>query len=184
MLQIDTSTFPIRETNRLVLRPLTLDDAETILFLRSDWRTIQFLDRDPMRSIQEAREQIMQLNNGFLNSDCIIWGIELKASKALIGTIAYHRLDKPHYRAEMGYMLHPDYWRKGYMSEALKVVIDYGFNDMHCHTLEAQVNPHNEASIQILHKFNFVREAYFKENYLYNGRFLDSAVYTLHAPKA
>jgi ribosomal-protein-alanine N-acetyltransferase len=182
MLQLDTTEFPILDTPRVILRPLTLEDADTILFLRSDIRTIQYLDRDPMRSILEAREHIAFLNAGFLNSDCIIWGIELKATGKLIGTIAYHRLDKPHYRAELGYMIHPDYWRKGYMSEVLKMVIDYGFQAMRCHTLEAQVNPHNMASIQILQKFNFVREAYFKENYLYNGQFLDSAVYTLHAP--
>ena len=183
MLQFNSTEFPILETPRIILRPLTLEDAETILFLRSDIRTIQYLDRDPMRSVLEAREHIAFLNVGFLNSDCIIWGITLKTTGALIGTVAYHRLDKPHYRAEMGYMIHPDYWRKGFMSEVLKVVIEYGFQVMHCHTLEAQVNPNNVASIQILQKFNFVREAYFKENYLYNGQFLDSAVYTLHAPK-
>ena len=184
MLQFDSSEFPMLETPRITLRPLTLEDAVTVLFLRSDVRTIQYLDRDPMRSVLEAREHIAFLNAGFLNSDCIIWGIELKTSGELIGTIAYHRLDKPHYRAELGYMIHPDHWRKGYMQEVLEVVIDYGFQVMHCHTLEAQVNPHNVASIQILQKFNFEREAYFKENYLFNGQFLDSSVYTLHVTKA
>lgn len=183
MLQFDSKEFPMLETARITLRPLTLEDADTILFLRSDIRTIQYLDRDPMRSVLEAREHIAFLNGGFLKSDCIIWGIELKATGELIGTIAYHRIDKPHYRAELGYMIHPDYWRKGYMSEVLERVIDFGFKNMHCHTLEAQVNPHNVASIQILQKFNFVREAYFKENYFYNGQFLDSAVYSLHSPK-
>lgn len=183
MMQLDTSRFPVIETPRLILRELTLEDTDTILFLRSDIRTTQYLDRDRMRSIEEARAQIQFLNTSFLKFDSVTWGIELKSETKLIGTIGYHRLDKPHYRAEMGYMLDPFYWRQGYMSEALQAVINFGFNEMHCHTLEAQVNPNNDASIKILEKFNFVREAYFKENYLYNGKFLDSAVYTLlHRP--
>lgn len=180
MMQFETEHFPKLETPRLHLRQLSIEDSEAILFLRSDIRTTLYLDRDRMRTIEQAREQILFLNEGFTKFESITWGIELKSNSKLIGTIGYHRLDKPHYRAEMGYMLDPDYWRKGLMSEAIMSVIEFGFEKMQCHTLEAQVNPNNQASIQLLEKFNFVREAYFKENYLYNGRFLDSAVYTLH----
>jgi hypothetical protein len=72
MLQFDSSEFPMLETPRITLRPLTIEDADTVLFLRSDVRNIQYLDRDPMRSVLEAREHIAFLNAGFLNSDCII----------------------------------------------------------------------------------------------------------------
>jgi ribosomal-protein-alanine N-acetyltransferase len=50
---------------------------------------------------------------------------------------------------------------------------------MKLHSVEADVNPANQPSIKLLERNNFVREAYFKENYFYDGKFLDSAIYTL-----
>jgi len=61
-------------------------------------------------------------------------------------------------------------------------VLDSGFNTMRLHTVEANVNPNNLTSIKFLEKNNFIREAYFKENYYFNGRFLDSVIYSLLNP--
>lgn len=88
-------------------------------------------------------------------------------------------MDKEHYRAEIGYSLLPDYWSKGYMAEAARCAIDYGFSMLNFHSIEANVNPNNAASIRLLEKMNFVREAYFRENFYYDGKFLDSAIYSL-----
>ena len=64
----------------------------------------------------------------------------------------------------------------------MKVVLDYGFNTLKIHSLEANVNPGNAASIKLLERNGFVREAYYRENYYYNGHFLDSAIYSLINP--
>ena len=68
------------------------------------------------------------------------------------------------------------------MQEAIEAVLDYGFTAMQLHSVEANVNPANEASKKLLDKNNFIQEGYFKENYYYNGEFLDSAVYSLISP--
>jgi ribosomal-protein-alanine N-acetyltransferase len=65
------------------------------------------------------------------------------------------------------------------MQEALLKVINYGFKVINLHSIEANVNPGNAASIKLLEKNKFVREAYFKENYFYNGKFLDTVIYSL-----
>ena len=65
------------------------------------------------------------------------------------------------------------------MSEAIEKVIQFGFNNMKLHSIEANINPDNLASAQLLKKFKFVKEAYFKENYFFNGKFLDSEIYSL-----
>ena len=88
-----------------------------------------------------------------------------------------------HYRAEIGYMLNPAYQGKGIMSEALSIIIQYGFNNIGLHSIEANANPANQASIKLLEKIGFVREGYFKENYYFNGNFLDSAIYSLICAK-
>ncbi len=82
-------------------------------------------------------------------------------------------------------MLHSDHWRKGIMKEALMAVIPYGFLEMNLHSIEARINPGNDASDAILRSVGFVREAYFKEDYFFNGKFLDTAIYSLlQSPKA
>ncbi len=68
------------------------------------------------------------------------------------------------------------------MQEAILTILDYGFKIMKLHSVEANVNPNNAASIKLLERNNFIREAYHKENYYYNGKFLDSAIYSLLTP--
>ncbi|HSC37593.1 MAG TPA: GNAT family protein, partial [Chitinophagaceae bacterium] len=114
--------------------------------------------------------------------DGITWGIYLKTAPGLIGTIGLWRIIKEHHRAEIGYLLSPAWQRRGLMQEAMEKVLDYGFSVIGLHSVEANVNPDNEASIRILEKNHFVREAYFKENYYYNGVFKDSVIYSLLTP--
>ena len=65
------------------------------------------------------------------------------------------------------------------MKEALMAVIDFGFNEMKLHSIEGQINPENVVSGVVLEKCGFTREAYFKENFYFQGKFFDSAVYSL-----
>ena len=103
----------------------------------------------------------------------------LDDTKQMIGSIGLWRIDKAHYRGEIGYMLHHDHWGKGIMQEAIAAVIEFGFGPLKLHSIEAHINPANAASAGILEKNGFVREAYFKENYYFRGKFLDTAIYSL-----
>jgi len=76
-------------------------------------------------------------------------------------------------------MLDPDFWGKGIMKEALLAAIDFGFNQMNLHSIEAHINPDNTASGMLLEKVGFVREAYFKEDFFFRGEFIDTAIYSL-----
>ena len=177
MLNIQFSDFPELRSERLLLREITLADAEEIFFLRSDPRMMQYLDRPPLASIAEGRIFIQQkIIDSYKNNEGIDWGITLQGQPKLIGLISFWRFVKEHHRAEIGYGLHPDFWKRGIVSEAINCVLDHGFEEMKLHSVEANVNPDNLASIKVLEKNGFIREAYFKENYHYNGQFLDSAI--------
>jgi [ribosomal protein S5]-alanine N-acetyltransferase len=67
----------------------------------------------------------------------------------------------------------------GIVSEALKKVVEYGFNEMKLHSIEAILDPKNRGSEKVLLKNGFVKEGHFIENEYYEGRFLDSMVYSL-----
>jgi ribosomal-protein-alanine N-acetyltransferase len=179
MLLLNFKSFPFLSTGRLILRRIADEDEKEIFFLRSDKEMLQFLDRDPAQSIDEAREWIRMINKGIDDNQYIAWAITLKDDPTLIGTISFWNVKYEHYRAEIGYALHPLFQGRGLMKEAMTAVINYGFDSLKLHSIEANVNPSNAPSIRLLERSGFIREAYHRENYYYNGHFLDSAIYSL-----
>lgn len=179
MQKINFNPFPQLTTKRLLLRKVNEKDVNEIFFLRSDGRVMKYFDRTPAKSLDDASNFIKLITEQLQNNEAVTWALELKENTNLIGTICFWNIQKEHYRAEIGYVLHPDYWGIGIMNETLSKVINYGFNVMNLHSIEASVNPDNAASIKLLEKNNFTREAYFKENYFFNGKFLDTAIYSL-----
>ncbi len=180
MLEPVFSPFPQIETKRLLLRQIIKADAAELLSLRSSEKVMQYIDKEKTKTLQEAEELIQKFDNDINNNDGINWCISLKEKpEVMIGVIGLWRIIKQHYRGEIGYMIHPDYWGKGLMKEAVQTVIDFGFNNIKLHSIEAHINPGNTASAALLETMGFVREAYFKEDFFFRGKFLDSAIYSL-----
>lgn len=179
MLQLNFLPFPNLETDRLLLRQINKEDAGEVLVLRSDDRVMQFIGRPKMSSLEEARTWIEKFDSVLEQNDGITWAITLKTENKLVGTIGFWRLEKEHYRGEIGYLLNPDLQGKGIMHEAFGPVLKYGFEKMQLHSIEANVYPENISSRKVLEKNGFVQEGYFKENYFHDGIFTDTAVYSL-----
>ena len=180
MLSLCFSPFPQLNTERLLLKQITNEDAPALFEMRSNKEVMKYIDRPLAQSLDDALALIKLITGMLHNNEAITWGIFLKEQPTTLkGNIGFWRIQKEHYRAEIGYLLHPSLQGKGIMHEAMKKVLDYGFHTMHLHSVEANVNPFNNASIRLLERNGFVREAYFKENYFYNGQFLDSAIYSL-----
>ena len=179
MLELNFSPFPDITTERLLLRRMTRQDAGEIYLLRSNDDVMKYIDRPKALSIQDAEDFLDRINESLEVSDGISWGITLKENPAkLIGTIGYWRMKKEHYRAEIGYMLNPAFWKKGIMKEAIFVVLDFGFNIMGLHSIEANINPGNAASAGVLEATGFIKEAYFKEDFFFDGTFRDTIIYS------
>ncbi|MFM9943671.1 MAG: GNAT family N-acetyltransferase [Bacteroidia bacterium] len=179
MLELNFHPFPTFDTERLTLRRVTMVHSQDMFNLRADINAMRYLDRPIAETLDDAEDLIKRMDNDIDNNTGIGWGIFLKNTNRLIGTIGYYRMKKENYRAEIGYMLLPDFWKQGIMSEAMKPIINFGFNEMKLHSIEADINPNNEASAAILKKHGFVQEAYFKENVYSNGQFLDTEIYSL-----
>lgn len=183
MLSFCFQPFPALTTQRLMLRQIRDEDADEILFLRSDENVLRYINRAPLQSSREALEWIKMVNAGVAKNDYITWALQLKEEHRLIGTITIWNTQKEHHRAEIGYLIHPEYQGKGLMQEAITAVLNYGFTVMKLHSIEAHVHPENSASINLLKRNGFVQEGYFKENFYFDGQFLDTAVFSLIAPK-
>lgn len=180
MLEVNLYPFPELKTGRLILRKMNDEDTGQFFKLRSNKDVMRHIGKNPMTSINEAKDFIKMINDLLESNSGITWAMALKEEpQKLIGTIGLWRLIKEHYRAEIGYMLLPEYWRKGLTKEAILKVTNFGFNGLKLHSIEGHLTPLNTASAKILESTGFVREAYFKEDFFFNGKFEDTAIYSL-----
>jgi len=103
-----------------------------------------------------------------------------RLNNKVIGWCGYHTWAIDHDRAELGYEMNDEkYMGKGLMSEALSVVLEYGFKSLGLYRVEALISPYNKASLRLLEKNNFVKEGILKQHYKVNGVNEDSHIYAL-----
>ena len=171
--------FPQLESDRLVFREFDMNDATELFLIRSNDKVMNYMDSYKHQTIQDSELLITQVQKSFEEKTGINWAIIEKSTNELIGYFGYWRLIKEHCRAEIGFALKPEFWGKGFMKETLVRLVDFGFNNLRIHSIEANVNPENESSIHLLENFGFKKEAYFRENYLYNGQYIDSMIFCL-----
>jgi ribosomal-protein-alanine N-acetyltransferase len=171
--------FQNLESERLLLRQITPDDVNEIFALRSNPETMKYIPRPLATTKDDAMGHIKMIQDKIVSNEGINWAITEKGNPKMIGIIGHYRIRWEHFRSEIGYMLLPEHQGKGIITEAIQLLVDYGFNEMKMHSLEAIIDPKNTASARVLEKNNFVKEAHFKENEFYDGKFLDAVVYSL-----
>jgi len=179
MLKINFTPFPVLESERLIFRRVGPNDMAEIFQLRSDEKIMQFVPRPLVKNHEEALEHIRMIEEKIQENTGINWAICLKDETKMIGIIGFYRIKPEHFRAEIGYMLLPEFHGKGIVTEAISRLVPFGFDGLQLHSIEAIIDPENAASARVLEKNGFVKEAHFKENEFYNGKFLDSAIYSL-----
>lgn len=172
-------SFPEFDSKRLHFRKIIPDDATEIFSIRSNDDVMRFMDVPGHYSVSDSEKLIRSVEDSYKNEKGINWAIIKKDSNSFIGYIGFIRIFSEHCRAEIGYALKPEYWGKGFMYEAINKIVKFGFEEMKLHSIEANVNPLNERSQKVLERVGFNKEAYFRENYLFDGKFLDSVIYSL-----
>jgi ribosomal-protein-alanine N-acetyltransferase len=171
--------FPLLETERLSLQAFTPNDVENFFNLRSDEDFMMYLGLHPLKKKSAARDRVHDIIHDFNTERGLSWKISLKGSSDLIGYIGFWHIDYKHFRAEVGFGLDEANQQQGFMTEAMEAVRDYGFSEMGIHSIKADVDPRNEGSVQLLLHAGFQKEAHFRENYFFDGEFLDSDFYCM-----
>lgn len=175
------AAFPVLETKRFILREITLGDAGAIFEIMRDPQVTHYFGSLPMTSLDQAIERINGIQTAFREHRGVRWAITERTSGQFIGSVGFWRIEKAHFRAEIGYELGPTWWGRGAMTEAVGAMLEFGFTCMGFHSVEAQIDPANTGSRRVLEKLGFVQEGYFRENYFDPGRnhFTDTAVFSL-----
>ena len=179
MLTINFHPFHNLETERLILRRVDNNDYKEVLSLRSNPETMKYIPRPLLKNQDDALAHILMIETKIQNNEGINWAITIKGDPKLIGVIGHYRIQLENYRAEIGYMILPEFNGQGIVTEAVKEVVKYGFEIMKLHSIEAVIDPDNVASANVLEKNGFVKEAHLKENEFHEGRFYDSVIYSI-----
>ncbi|MEQ8910033.1 MAG: GNAT family protein [Vicingaceae bacterium] len=171
--------FPVLETERLSLTAFTPNDVENFFNLRSDEDFMMYLGLHPLKKKSEARSRVHDIIHDFDTEKGLNWKIAMKGKEDLIGYVGFWKIDYRHARAEIGFGLDQDHQQNGYMTEAMTEVVNYGFGQFGVNSIKAEVDPRNEGSIQLLLNSGFKKEGHFRENYYFDGEFLDSEYYCM-----
>jgi ribosomal-protein-alanine N-acetyltransferase len=173
--------FPTLESDRLLLRKLELTDALEVLSIRSDESVMAYMDSERQSTVEQSERFISMKLNMYQENTGIFWAIIEKSTNTFIGDFSFFKVDHKNSRGEVGYTSKSEFWGKGYMQEAMISILSFGFRELKIHSLEAHINPGNDKSRAILTKMGFQKEAYFRENHYYDGKYLDSETYSLLA---
>ncbi len=168
---------PQMATTRLILRPLTLQDAEQVLRHFSDAEMLRYVTFEPLEQREEAEEVIQWGLDLFARGAGALWGIVNKESGNLIGTLNY--VKKEGHRAEITYDLAPTYWGRGLMTEAISSTLPYVFGDMGVQRIETLVHVQNLRSARVLLKLGFRMEGVLRQYTRFHGQLSDVQMYSL-----
>jgi ribosomal-protein-alanine N-acetyltransferase len=147
--------FRALATERLNLRELLPSDAAEIFRLRSDDRVNAFVERQRAITLDDAKNFIQRISSLSGNNEAVMWALTFKEDTKLIGTIVFWHIEPDKAKAEVGYELLPEYHGKGIMSESLKKVIEFGFDELKFKTITAEPHPRNLPSIKLLERLGF-----------------------------
>ena len=172
--------LPTIETERLILRKLTADDAGDVIEFRSDPEVARYLDwrigADDKQQM-ETMFSIMELMGE--QGKPIFWVMELKDTKKVIGYCGVADWVKDSAAATITSILSRDYWRKGYMTEAYKAIMPIMFDVIRLNKIKARIIVYNKASVGLFKSLGFKREARLREDSYIEGKYYDVYIYSL-----
>ncbi|WP_407271738.1 GNAT family N-acetyltransferase [Radiobacillus sp. PE A8.2] len=171
-------TFPNLETNRLKLVEVIDMYSEPFYEMMSLDEVTHYYGMESLKSMEQANKVIDSFRDSWSQKRGIRWAMVRKDDNKFIGTIGLNNLVLSHKRTEVGYEIHPSYWRSGYTSEALQRVIEYCFEELQLIRIGAFVYTANDASSALLKKLGFVQEGLLRSYYYQRGTGQDVYVYS------
>ncbi|UFU00730.1 GNAT family N-acetyltransferase [Radiobacillus kanasensis] len=175
--------FPTRETNRLHLVQITSEHVDGYFDIMSRPDVTKYYGMDPLHEQKQAFKMIESFQTTYENHRGIRWGMLEKGTNRFIGTIGLNNWSTWSKRAEIGYELHPVFWRKGYATEAIQNILEYSFLELDLFRMGAVTFPENEASNKLLRKIGFKQEGVLRGYLFQTNQSHDAFVFSILRPE-
>lgn len=167
------------ETERLIIRPIAIEDKNEVFEYRKDKDTNKYQSWIP-DTIKDVELFISKTSVEFNIPETWFQLVIIdKIIKKVVGDIGVHFMDNDNMQVEIGCTLNKNFHSKGYATEALKRVIGYLFKDLNKHRIITSIDPKNENSIRLVERIGFRKEAHFVESLFIDGKWVDDVIYAL-----
>jgi ribosomal-protein-alanine N-acetyltransferase len=170
--------FPVLHTGRLTLSAVSPANLPDLYREFSDPSVTRYYNLQHFTNTEKAAELLRYFTRQFEEKEGIRWGIYLKKDNSFTGTIGINTF-MPGDRCNIGFDLIPQYWNKGYMSEALEIISLYIFASLEVNRIEAEVMPENEGACRVLEKTGFIKEGLLRDWMYFNEKYYDMYMYAL-----
>ena len=177
----DCTYMPTLESDRIVLRRITKDDADDMFAYGCDQDVSRFTTWDFHRTIEDTLKYINFVLTKYENNEPTDWGIVDKKDGKLVGTVGFVYVNSNHFRAEIGYVLSKKYWGQGIMTEAVQEIIGFGFQKLSLNRIEARAEVRNIGSWRVMEKVNMKFEGILRQHLFAKGEFRDLKLYSILA---
>ncbi len=165
------SKMPTLHTERLSLRPMHPIDAEDMYDYSRRREVTEYLLWMPHDSVSYTKDYLRYIQNRYALGDFYDWAIIDRESRRMIGTCGFTKIDAPNNCAEIGYVLNPDFQGRGFATEAARRVLEFGFNELCMHRIEARFMQGNDASLRVMEKLGMHFEGYHKDAVYVKGAY-------------
>lgn len=170
---------PVLETERLVLRGFIDNDIDDIFEYASIPEVTEFLPWETHKSIDDTKDFLKVSKEMFEKKDNIDFAIHLKSDNKVIGGISIRKWNNKNRCADIGYVLSPKYWNKGIITEAIKRIIKFGFDQLNANRIEAHCDENNIGSYRAMEKAGMKYEGTHRQKVLMKGKFVNMRFYSI-----
>lgn len=165
------SNMPTLYTERLSLRVMHPIDAEDMFDYAKRPEVTKYLLWREHEDIYFTLDYLNYINRRYALGDFYDWAIIERESRRMIGTCGFTKIDVPNNSAEIGYVLNPDFHRRGFGSEAVKRVLKFGFEELGLNRIEARFMQGNEASLALMKSVGMTFEGYMRDLIFVKGSY-------------
>ena len=171
-----TSGFPVLKTGRLLLRQFVDSDLKNIFQGLSHPEVIKYYGVS-YHTLESAKAQMKFFADLEQNKTGIWWAVCSADNKEFYGAGGLNSLSKEHKKAEIGFWLLPEFWRQGIMTEAIRLIYNFGFDELGLHRIEGFVEAENKNCKKAMAKLGFQHEGTMKDCEIKNGQFISLDIY-------
>ncbi|MCP3031556.1 GNAT family N-acetyltransferase [Halobacillus sp. A1] len=172
-------SLPSLETEHLVLRKIDKKDTNDIYSYCSNSAVSRYVTWDTHTCKEETESFIDCVLDGYKHDHKALWGMELKATGKIVGTIDFVSIDEQHMNAEIGYVLSEVWWGRGLTTEASKRLIQFGFTELKLERIQARCMAENIGSQKVMEKAGMSFEGTSRKGFFSNGTFHDIKNYSI-----
>ena len=161
------------------MRKMLPADAEDMYEYAQNPIVTRFLLWEPHVNLKFTQSYLKFIQTQYAAGAFFDWALTLPESGKMIGTCGFAAIDTDNDAGEIGYVINPEYWGKGYATEALARVLSFGFGVLHMHRIYIRIMAGNIASERVARKCGMRHEATFYSSLFVKGEYRTIKYYAI-----